>query len=132
MFRKTGLASLVIASALTWSLPSFALGDVTIYDNAQSVPVGGRAAGMGGASTAHSIPSVVGAVRILSEGSERTFFDTYPQRLTFGFTVSVPRTVALKVERPKASDRDYASFSIREDLTIGYLGLGYQFNKEIS
>jgi hypothetical protein len=29
-----------------------ALGDVTIYDNAQSVPVGGRAAGMGGAYTA--------------------------------------------------------------------------------
>jgi hypothetical protein len=183
MLRQS-VAALVSAAALTWSLPSAALGDVTIYDNAQSVPVGGRAAGMGGAYTAlacdegalhynpaslscaaashleltanayvlqgmratgalgsgenisattfHSIPSIVGAVRILSEGKERTFFDTYPERLTFGFTVSVPRTVALKVERPKASDRDYASFSTREDLTIGYLGLGYQFNKEIS
>jgi hypothetical protein len=113
---------------LRWSLHAFALGDVTIYDSAQSVPVGGRAAGMGGAYTAlacdegalhynpaslscaaashleltanayvlqglratgalgpgqnvsattfHAIPSIVGAVHILSEGSERTFFDT--------------------------------------------------------
>ena len=183
MFRKT-VALLGGATMLAWSLPAFAIGDVTIYDNAQSVPVGGRAAGMGGAYTAlacdegalhynpaslscaaashleltanayvlqglratgalgpgqnvsattfHSIPSIVGAVHILSEGSERTFFDTYPKRLTFGFTVSVPTTVALKEERPSTPARSYASQSIREDLTMGYLGLGYQFNKEIS
>jgi len=160
------------------------VGDVTIYDNANSIPIGGRAAGMGGAYTAlacdegalhynpaslscaasshleltanayvlqglratgalgagnnisattyHSIPSIVGAVRILHEGRERTFFDTYPERLTFGFTVSVPRTMALEVDPPKPADRDYSSFSIREDLTVGDLGLGYQFNKEVS
>ena len=177
-------AVLASASVLASPLPAAALGDVTIYDNAQSVPVGGRAAGMGGAYTAlacdegalhynpaslscaaashleltanayvlqgqratgalgpganisaityHSIPSIVGAVRILSEGSSRTFFDTYPERLTFGFTVSVPRTVALRAEPPKPEERNYASFSIREDLTVGDLGLGYQFNKEIS
>jgi hypothetical protein len=170
--------------SLLWSRSSSALGDVTIYDNAQSVPIGGRAAGMGGAYTAlacdegalhynpaslscaaashleltanayvleglratgalgsnanisattyHSIPSIVGAVRILSEGDSRTFFDTYPKRLTFGFTVSVPRTIALKVDPPKPDDRNYASYSIREDLTVGDLGLGYQFNKEVS
>jgi long-subunit fatty acid transport protein len=183
MLRKAA-AVLSGATALTWSLSAAALGDVTIYDNAQGVPIGGRAAGMGGAYTAlacdegalhynpaslscaaashleltanayviqgmratgalgpgenvtattfHSIPSIVGAVRILSEGSERTYFDTYPQRLTFGFTVSVPRTIALKMERPKASERNYVSSSIREDLTVGSLGLGYQFNKEVS
>jgi long-subunit fatty acid transport protein len=183
MFRKT-VAVLSSAATIAWSLHAFALGDVTIYDNAQSVPVGGRAAGMGGAYTAlacdegalhynpaslscaaashleltanayvlqgiratgalgpgqnvsattfHSIPSIVGAVHILSEGSGRTFFDTYPKRLTFGFTVSVPTTVALKFERPSSPGRNYASSSIREDLTEGYLGLGYQLNKEIS
>ncbi len=181
---RNAAAVLSATTELTWSLSAAALGDVTIYDNAQGVPIGGRAAGMGGAYTAlacdegalhynpaslscaaashleltanayviqgmratgalgpgenvtattfHSIPSIVGAVRILSEGSERTYFDTYPERLTFGFTVSVPRTVALKMERPKASERNYVSSSIREDLTVGSLGLGYQFNKEVS
>src|SRR3954447_23666751 len=121
MLRKK-LALLLGATMLAWSLPAFAIGDVTIYDNAQSVPVGGRAAGMGGAYTAlacdegalhynpaslscaaashleltanayvlqglratgalgpggnisattfHAIPTIVGAVRILSEGRE--------------------------------------------------------------
>ncbi len=183
MFRRT-LAALGSSATVAWTMPAAALGDVTIYDNAQSIPIGGRAAGMGGAYTAlacdegalhynpaslscaasshleltanayvlqglrvtgalgpggnvsattyHSIPSIVGAVRILREGSSRTGFDTYPKRLTFGFTVSVPRTIALRVDPPKPADRNYASFSIREDLTVGDLGLGYQFNKEIS
>lgn len=183
MVRRT-LSALGSAAVLGWSLPAAALGDVTVYDNAQSVPVGGRAAGMGGAYTAlacdegalhynpaslscaaashleltanayvlqglratgalgpggnisattfHSIPTIVGAVRILSEGSARTYYDTYPKRLTFGFTVSVPRTVALEVDPPKPDERNYASSSIREDLTVGALGLGYQFNKEVS
>lgn len=178
------VASLVGAFVLTCADHAAALGDITIYDNAQSVPIGARAAGMGGAYTAlacdegalhynpaslscaasshlelsanayviegmratgaygsgnnvaamtyHSIPSIVGAVRVLREGSEKTFFDTYPGRLTFGFSVSVPRTVALKVDPPESSQRSYAAFSVREDLTVGDLGMGYQFNKEIS
>ncbi|HSO33362.1 MAG TPA: hypothetical protein VLT33_12600 [Labilithrix sp.] len=177
-------AALLGAAALAWSSSASALGDVTVYDNAQSVPVGGRAAGMGGAYTAlacdegalhynpaslscaaashleltanayvlqglratgalgpggnvsattfHAVPTIVGAVRILAEGKERTYFDTYPQRLTFGFTVSVPRTVALEVEPPRPDDRNFASSSVREDLTAGDIGLGYQFNKEVS
>ena len=172
------------ALALGWAKSAAAFGDVTIYDNAQSVPIGARAAGMGGAYTAlacdegalhynpaslscaqsshleltanayvlegmratgaygagenvsamtyHSIPSIVGAVRVLKEGKERTFFDTYPERLTFGFTVSIPRTVALKVDPPEASQKSYSAFSVREDLTVGEIGLGYQLNKEVS
>ncbi len=172
------------AALLAWSSPAAALGDLTIYDNAQSVPIGGRAAGMGGAYTAlacdegalhynpaslscaaashleltanayvlqgmratgalgpggnitattyHSIPSIVGAVRILKEGSARTYFDTYPKRLTFGFTVSVPRTIALKVDPPNPAAQNSLAYSIREDLTVGDLGLGYQFNREVS
>lgn len=187
---RTGAAKgvvigVVLATALlVWTRSAAALGDVTIYDNAQSVPIGARAAGMGGAYTAlacdegalhynpaslscaasshlelsanayvleglratgaygagenvsaatyHSIPSIVGAVRVLKEGRERTYFDTYPERLTFGFTVSIPRTVALKVDPPEASQKNYSSFSVREDLTVGELGLGYQINKEVS
>ena len=183
-FFLTALAFLAAGATVTWARPSAALGDVTIYDNANSIPIGGRAAGMGGAYTAlacdegalhynpaslscaaashleltanayvlqglratgalgpganifattyHSIPSIVGAVRILSEGKQRTFFDTYPERFTFGFTVSVPRTIALRVEPPNPADRNYATYSIREDMTVGDLGFGYQFNKEVS
>jgi hypothetical protein len=177
-------AALVGAAILFVSAHAHALGDVTIYDNAQSIPIGGRAAGMGGAYTAlacdegalhynpaslscaasshleltanayvlqglratgalgqggnisattyHSIPSIVGAVRILREGGNKTYFDTYPGRMTFGFTVSVPRTVALKIEPPKPEEQNYFSSSIREDLTVGDLGFGYQFNREVS
>lgn len=78
------------------------------------------------------MPSIVGAVRILKEGREQTHFDTFPERLTFGFAVSVPRTVALRVDTPNPNEQNSASFSIREDLTAGDLGLGYQFNKEVS
>jgi hypothetical protein len=178
------IGRLVGASVFAWANAASALGDITVYDNSQSVPIGARAAGMGGAYTAlacdegalhynpaslscaasshlelsanayviegmratgaygpgnnvaamtyHSIPSIVGAVRVLREGSQKTLFDTYPGRLTFGFSVSVPRTVALKVDPPESSQKSYAAFSVREDLTVGDLGMGYQINKEVS
>jgi hypothetical protein len=176
-------AGSVLLLLVAWSADAHAV-DFTIYDNAQSVPIGARAAGMGGAYTAlacdegalhynpaslscaaashleltanayvlqglratgalgpagdvsattyHSIPSIVGAVRILREGQSRTFFDTYPDRLTFGFTVSLPRTLALNIDPPRASGRDELSASVREDLTVADLGLGYQLGKEVS
>jgi hypothetical protein len=176
-------AASVVLPLLVWSTDARAV-DFTIYDNAQSVPIGARAAGMGGAYTAlacdegalhynpaslscaasshleltanayvlqglratgalgpagdirattyHSIPSIVGAVRILREGESKTFFDTYPRRLTFGFSVSLPRTLALDVDPPKATGRDELSASVREDLTVADLGLGYQLDKEVS
>ncbi len=177
-------AAACCAAALLCTSPAGALGGLTVYDNAQSIPIGSRAAGMGGAYTAlacdegalhynpaslscassshlelsanayvlqgmrasgalgpganvsattyHSVPSIVGAVHVLSEGSARTYFDTYPKRLTFGFTVSVPRSIALKVDPPKPDERNYASESIREDVTVGDLGLGYQLTKQLS
>jgi len=179
-FAKAAMVVGIVTSARS----AHAVGDVTIYDNAQSVPVGGRAAGMAGAYTAlacdegalhynpaslscaasshlelsanayvlqglratgalgpgnnvsattyHSVPSIVGAVRILREGRGQTHFDTYPERLTFGFAVSVPRSVALEVDPPNPREANSQSFSIREDLTVGDLGLGYQFNREVS
>lgn len=111
MFGKT-VAALSSATTFMWSLHAAALGDVTIYDNAQSVPVGGRAAGMGGAYTAlacdegalHYNPAslscaaashleltanayVLQGLRATGAlGSGRNVSaTTYPQRLTFGF-----------------------------------------------
>jgi long-chain fatty acid transport protein len=174
----------IAAAAVLWSSPARALNTPTVYDNYQMVPIGGRAAGMGGAYTAlacdegalhynpaslscaasshlelsanayvlqgvlargalgsgrdisavsyHSIPSIVGAVRILREGSERSPVATYPGRLTFGFTVSVPSTVALKISSPRPDVPDAAAFSVRDDLTAGDVGLGYQLNQALS
>src|SRR6185295_4989509 len=84
------------------------------------------------AITFHSIPSIVGAVRILREGSERTRFATYPGRVSFGFTVSVPSSIALRIDPPHPSERNFASFSIRDDFTAGDLGIAYQINREIA
>jgi len=178
------LAAVLVAAAISWARPAHALNFPSVYDNAQGIPIGSRAAGMGGAYTAlacdeaslhynpaslscaasshlelsanayviqgalargalgrgedisaisfHSIPSIVGAVRILREGAERTRFATYPGRLAFGFAVSVPSSVAVKIDPPSPNERNFASFSVRDDLTAGDLGLAYQINREIA
>jgi long-subunit fatty acid transport protein len=84
------------------------------------------------AATFHSVPSIVGATRIVREGTERTRFATYPGRLSFGFAVTVPSSVALKIDSPNPSDRNSASFSVRDDLTAGDVGMAYQINREVS
>src|SRR3954462_10138478 len=123
MLRRTPAVA-TLAAALAWPSSARALSGPTVYDNAQMVPIGSRAAGMGGAYTAlacdegalhynpaslscaasshlelsanayilqgmqakgalgkgadvsattyHSIPSIVGAVRVLREGKSRT------------------------------------------------------------
>ena len=182
--RRRSPGALLAAAALAWPSTARAVSPPTVYDNYQMVPIGSRAAGMGGAYTAlacdegalhynpaslscsdsshlelsanayvlqgmlihgalgrgedltavtyHSIPSIVGAVRVLSEGSTRTDVATYPRRFTFGFTVSIPATLALKIDPARADQRNHVSFAIRDDLTAGDLGLGYQINREIS
>ena len=182
--RRRSPGALLVAAATAWSSTAHAVAPPTVYDNYQMVPIGSRAAGMGGAYTAlacdegalhynpaslscsdsshlelsanayvlqgilvhgalgqgrdltavtyHSIPSIVGAVRVLSEGSTRTDVATYPKRFTFGFTVSIPATLALKLDPARASDRNHVAFAIRDDLTAGDLGFGYQINREVS
>src|SRR5262249_46831562 len=78
------------------------------------------------------VPSIVGAGRILKEGSERTRFATYPGRLSFGFTVSLPSSIALRIDPPHPNQPNIASFSIRHDLTVGDVGIAYQLNREIA
>ncbi len=182
--RRRSPGAVLAAVAITWSSPARAVSPPTVYDNYQMVPIGSRAAGMGGAYTAlacdegalhynpaslscsdsshlelsanayvlqgllvhgalgrgndlsavtyHSIPSIVGAVRVLSEGLARSDVATYPKRFTFGFTVSIPATLALKIDPARAEKRDHLSFAIRDDLTAGDLGFGYQINREVS
>jgi hypothetical protein len=76
------------------------------------------------AITYHSIPSIVGGVRILSEG------DPVDQsgRLAFGLTVSVPRSLAVKAD-PSSARRSFLKYRGRDDLTAGDIGLGYQVNR---
>src|ERR1043165_9817325 len=45
-------AALVAAAALSWPGRASAINAPTVYDNAQGIPIGSRAAGMGGAYTA--------------------------------------------------------------------------------
>src|SRR4051794_29860067 len=182
--RRRSPGALLVAVATAWSSTAHAVSPPTVYDNYQMVPIGSRAAGMGGAYTAlacdegalhynpaslscsdsshlelsanayvlqgllihgalgpgedmtaityHSIPSIVGAVRVLSEGSARTDVATYPKRFTFGFTVSIPSTVALKIDPPRPDERNHTALAIRDDLTSGDLGFGYQYNREVS
>src|SRR3954462_4057872 len=51
MLRRTPAVA-TLAAALAWPSSARALSGPTVYDNAQSVPIGSRAAGMGGAYTA--------------------------------------------------------------------------------
>jgi long-subunit fatty acid transport protein len=183
MLSRAAATALVVA-AVAWARPAAALNVPNVYDNAQGIPIGSKAAGMGGAYTAlacdeaslhynvaslacahsshlelsanayviqgalargelgrgqdvsavtfHSVPSIVGAVRVINPGSERTRFATYPGRLSIGFSVSLPSSIALRIDPPHPSDPNIASFNIRDDLTAGDLGVAYQFNREIA
>src|SRR3954465_10981482 len=51
MLRRS-IAAAVSTAALAWPSAAHALNTPTVYDNAQMVPIGSRAAGMGGAYTA--------------------------------------------------------------------------------
>jgi hypothetical protein len=178
------LAAAILAAALSWSARARATNVPTVYDNAQGIPIGSRAAGMGGAYTAlacdeaslhynpaslscadtshlelsanayilqgelargalgrngdvsattfHSIPSIVGWVRILREGNQRTRFATYPGRVAFGLAVSVPSSIAIKIDPPNPSQQNFDSSSIRDDLTAFDLGLAYQYSRELA
>jgi len=76
------------------------------------------------AVTYHSIPSIVGGVRILSEGDP----ETQVGRFAFGLTVSVPQSLAVKAE-PTSAKRSFFKYRERDDLTAGDIGLGYQITR---
>src|SRR6185436_6730997 len=51
MLPRVSFVALLLASA-SWASPSLALNAPSVYDQAQGIPIGSRAAGMGGAYTA--------------------------------------------------------------------------------
>src|SRR5580700_6041903 len=132
-------AAATLAAALFTSSRAHATNPPTVYDNAQGIPIGSRAAGMGGAYTAlacdeaslHYNPASLScadashlelsANAYIIQG-ERTRFATYPGRLAFGIAVSVPSSIALKIDPPDPTQRNAASFAIRDDLTAFDLG----------
>src|SRR5215831_11362921 len=80
------------------------------------------------AVTYHSIPSIVGGVRILREGDPVTRVG----RLAFGLTVSVPQSLALKIDPPKKGQINYVALSVRDDITAGDVGLALQVNRRFA
>ncbi|HSN97781.1 MAG TPA: hypothetical protein VLS89_05765, partial [Candidatus Nanopelagicales bacterium] len=77
------------------------------------------------ATTYHSIPSIVGGVRILADGDHATGVG----RWVFGLSVSVPQSLALKVRPVDPRTPNFVSSSVRDNLTVGEIGLGYQVNR---
>jgi hypothetical protein len=77
------------------------------------------------ATTFHSIPSIVGGVRILADGDRATGVG----RWVFGLSVSVPQSIALKVHPVDPRTPNFVSASVRDDLTVGEIGVGYQLSR---
>ncbi|MCC6559060.1 MAG: hypothetical protein IT372_39555 [Polyangiaceae bacterium] len=78
------------------------------------------------ATTFHAVPSIVGGVRILSDGEA-----SGAGRWVFGLSVSVPQSIALKIRPVSPTSPNFVSSSIRDDLTIGEIGIGYQVSPEL-
>jgi hypothetical protein len=74
------------------------------------------------AVTYHSIPTIVGAVRILRDAEE----PSGKGRVTFGVGVSVPQSLALTIDPPNPNQINYVSTSVRDDVTAGDIGVGWQ------
>lgn len=79
------------------------------------------------AVTYHSVPSIVGGVRVLAEGDP----EDQTGRLAFGISVSLPRTLSVKAD-PSGRRRSLLKYRGRDDLTVGEVGLGYQLSRELS
>ena len=74
------------------------------------------------AVTYHSIPTIVGAVRIVRDADEPSGVG----RVTFGLGVSLPQSLALKIDPPNPNQINYVSNSVRDDVTAGDIGVGWQ------
>lgn len=79
------------------------------------------------AATYHGIPSIVGGVRVLEEGDARGV-----GRWVFGLSVELPRSIALKVGPKDTSRPNYITFAVRDDLTTGDIGLGWQMSRQLA
>jgi hypothetical protein len=80
------------------------------------------------AVTYHSIPSIVGGVRVLLDGDP----DTRAGRLVFGLSVEVPHSLALNAEPANPERPNFVALKVRDDITTGDIGLGYQLNRYVA
>ncbi len=72
----------------------------------------------------HALPSIVGGVRVLLDGDE-----SGAGRLVFGMSVEMPNSVALTVDPAQPEKPNFLSVAVRDQITTGDLGLGYQIHR---
>jgi hypothetical protein len=81
----------------------------------------------------HSLPSIVGAVRVLRHGGEpNAGSKERPGHLAAGFSVSVPNSIALQVDPKDPTRKNFQAFSVRDALTAADIGVGYQVSSLFS
>ncbi|MBI4701791.1 MAG: hypothetical protein HY744_11645 [Deltaproteobacteria bacterium] len=80
------------------------------------------------ALTYHSVPSIVGGVRLFLDGDPQT----HDGRLAFGLSVAVPHSLALKGDPANPDKPNYFSFSVRDDITTADVGLGYKIGRYVA
>lgn len=73
----------------------------------------------------HSIPTLVGGVRILSEGDPETRVGQW----AFGFGVEVPRSLSLKAAPANEEEPNAITAQVEDVLTRGDLGIGAQVHR---
>ncbi len=74
------------------------------------------------ATNYHSLPAIVGGARVLSEGAP----DTGVGRWVWGLSVTVPHSLALRVEPSDTTRPSALTFAARDTVISGELGSGYQ------
>lgn len=76
----------------------------------------------------HSIPSIVGGVRILADGDP----ETREGRWVFGFNVTVPKSLAFKVDPSNPEDPNAITASVRDAITAADVGIGWQLHRDFA
>jgi hypothetical protein len=76
----------------------------------------------------HSIPSIVGGVRILAPGDP----ETRAGRWVFGFTVAVPKSLSFKVDPSQPENPNAITASVRDAITVADVGIGYQLHPQLA
>jgi hypothetical protein len=81
------------------------------------------------AITYHSLPSAAGTAKIIRDPDDEK---TGAGRVVLGFSVEVPRSIALKLDPSNATKPNYVAATIRDDLLTADLGVGWQINKYVA
>ena len=80
------------------------------------------------AITFHSIPSIVGGARVLRDPDD----ERGGGRVVFGLSVEVPHSLSLSGVPSSPEDPNYLQIEVRDSITTGDIGLGWQINEYIA